>query len=247
MLYATKYCHILTFGNASELLTLNDEKRNHVMKSLASLSKFVGCYDKWKQIRERYQLKWSNGDSLTSFNNIMNNRTNYSSMVAWLKNAYSKLPKEYGNILLYCTLTGLRPTESTNSILLIHKDIGNYMNKESMTLEHFRYPGIFIRKTKKAYISIVTDTILDVARNSGCYSYNAVKMLMMRKNIDMNMSYCRKIFATYLKMNGVESEIIDLLQGRIPKSVFVRHYYRPDPNNSRIRQILETLLEAITT
>lgn len=42
------------------------------------------------------------------------------------------------------------------------------------------------------------------------------------------MNYCLKIFATYLRNNGIEQEIIDLLQGRIAKSIFVRHYYRPD-------------------
>jgi intergrase/recombinase len=44
----------------------------------------------------------------------------------------------------------------------------------------------------------------------------------------MNMAYCRKIFATYLRNQGIEPETIDLLQGRIPKSVFDRHYFRPD-------------------
>ena len=33
------------------------------MKSLAILSKFMGCYDNWKNIKERYQLKWSNGNN----------------------------------------------------------------------------------------------------------------------------------------------------------------------------------------
>ncbi|MDN5847703.1 MAG: hypothetical protein L0H53_15670 [Candidatus Nitrosocosmicus sp.] len=37
----------------------------------------------------------------------------------------------------------------------------------------------------------------------------------------------RKIFATFLRNEGIEPELIDLLQGRIPDSVFVRHYYRP--------------------
>jgi integrase-like protein len=246
MSYAMKFYHILKDGNASELLSLNNEKRIHVMKSLASLSKYLGCYDKWKLIRERYQLRWSNGDAFNYFNGIIDDRSNYSSMISWIKNAYSALPKEYGNILIYCTLTGLRPTEATQSIQLVHNDIDNYMNKHSMTLEHFRYPQIFIRRTKKAYMSIVTDTILDVARNSGNYSYNAMKMVMMRKNIDMKMSYCRKIFATYLRMNRIETETIDLLQGRIPKSVFVRHYFKPDYNsNKRIKTVLTRLSKVL--
>ena len=44
----------------------------------------------------------------------------------------------------------------------------------------------------------------------------------------MNISICRKIFATFLRNEGVEQEMINLLQGKNPKSVFVRHYYRPD-------------------
>ena len=46
----------------------------------------------------------------------------------------------------------------------------------------------------------------------------------------MNMYHCRKVFATYLRNNGIGQEIIDLLQGRISNNVFVNHYYRPDIN-----------------
>jgi hypothetical protein len=245
MLYARKYFYILSGENVCELLTLNGEKRNHVMKSLAILSKYLGCYDKWKQIRERHQLKWSNDDSFRSFNHIMDNKTNYSSMVIWLKNAFHALPKDYGNILLYCTLTGLRPDEACKSIKLIHDDLDKYMNKKSMTLEHFRYPDIFIRRTKKAYISIITKGIIEIATNSGSHSYDAIKRMMWKRNLDMNMSFCRKIYATYLRMNRIEPETIDILQGRIGKSLFVKHYYRPDSNNDRIRNILDRLSRTI--
>jgi intergrase/recombinase len=45
----------------------------------------------------------------------------------------------------------------------------------------------------------------------------------------MNMHYCRKIYSSYLQQySGIESRIIDLLQGRMPNTVFVRHYFRPD-------------------
>ena len=70
-------------------------------------------------------------------------------------------------------------------------------------------------------------------------SYNALKLMLKRKGLDMNMYYCRKVFATYLRNEGIESEIIDLLQGRISSSVFVRHYYRPD--SSKFDEIREKL------
>jgi len=41
-----------------------------------------------------------------------------------------------------------------------------YINKNTMLLEHFRFRHFFIRRTKKAYISIVNESILDIARNS---------------------------------------------------------------------------------
>ena len=43
----------------------------------------------------------------------------------------------------------------------------------------------------------------------------------------MQLKYCRKIFASYLRESGVESEIIDLLQGHVSKSVFAGHYLTP--------------------
>jgi intergrase/recombinase len=44
----------------------------------------------------------------------------------------------------------------------------------------------------------------------------------------MQMKYCRKIYASYLRQARIESEIVDLLQGRMPRTVFARHYFRPN-------------------
>ena len=67
-------------------------------------------------------------------------------------------------------------------------------------------------------------------------------MATQQSGMEMHMNYCRKIFATYLRNNGPEQEIIDLLQGRLPKSVFVRHYYRPDLGRfKKIRHLLDNL------
>jgi hypothetical protein len=136
------------------------------MKSLATLSKYLGCYDQWKKIIQRYQLKWSYKDNTKVFNDIItNNGNSYNSMVEWLKNTCSKLSKHYGNILLYNTLTGLRPDEACKSIILFQKQRDNYLRKDLKILEHFKYPDIFLRRTKKAYVSIVTDSMLELAKN----------------------------------------------------------------------------------
>ena len=238
--YGRKYSHILTDGNAQELLTLSNHKRLMVMSALASLSKFIGCYDSWESIKKRYHLKWSYNDGLSFFNAITNG-DNLDSMLKWLKNTISKLPESDANILIYCTVTGLRPTEACQSIELIHTDLDNYLNKDSMMLEHFKYPQQFIRKTKHAFVSIVDDSIIELAKSASQRSYNSTRMLLRKQGIEMHMAYCRKIFATYLRNNGIQPEIIDLLQGRVPKSIFLRHYYRPSNNYNDLRKILYSL------
>jgi hypothetical protein len=80
------------------------------MKALAALSKYVGCYDRWKNIIHCYQLKWSSEDTVETFNDVMmNDEQNYTSMIGWLKNCCSNLSSSYSNIFLFNTLTGLRP------------------------------------------------------------------------------------------------------------------------------------------
>jgi intergrase/recombinase len=247
MLYAKKYYTVLKEGSANELLLLSEDKRKHVMKALAVLSKFIGMYDFWKALREQYQLKWSNGDSLKVFQTIFNEENNFNAMMNWLKEACSKLPKPCANILLFDTLTGLRPNEALHSIDLIKKDEQQYLNKNRSILEHFKFSEIFLRRTKNAYISVVTEQILDLAKLSGDYSYNGLKTMINRQGLQMQMGYCRKIFSTYLRTNGIESEIIDLLQGRVPKSVFGRHYFRPTLNFEKVRSLIESLDEILQT
>ncbi len=126
--YSKKYYHVLTEANAQELLTLSNDKRIHAMKALAALSKYFGCYDLWKDIIERYQLKWSKEDAVQVFQNITNVDHDFSSMVKWLKDVYSKLPQSYGNVLLFNALTGLRPEEAIQSIKILHnKESDNYL------------------------------------------------------------------------------------------------------------------------
>jgi integrase-like protein len=243
-----KYASILDTGDAKQLLELNNDKRIHIMKSISALAKYTGRYDKWQQIRQRFQLKWSDGDSLGAFNSIFNRKNDLNMMLCWLKDTCSKLPRQYEDVLMFNTLTGLRPSEAYLSIKLIQSNLEGYVNHETRILEHFRFPQ-FIRRTKKAYISIVNDRILKMAKSADKQvSYNQLKLHFKRHGIgSIHVSYCRKIFATFLRLEGVEQEVIDLLQGRIPRNVFVRHYFRPDfaKENEKVNKALDILYKKI--
>ena len=80
--YAKRYYNLLIDRNFSELHDLSKDMRNHVMKALASLSKYLGVYDKWKQIVERYNLKWSSGfNGLEVFKKITSSSNDLDSLI----------------------------------------------------------------------------------------------------------------------------------------------------------------------
>ena len=83
--YAKKYYHILINGDASDIQSTSNDKRLQVMKSLSVLSKFMDCYDNWKDIKEQYQLKWSNENSLDTFKKIINEDNSFNNLLEWLK------------------------------------------------------------------------------------------------------------------------------------------------------------------
>jgi hypothetical protein len=127
--YARKYVNVLNRGDARLLLELSHEKRMHIMQSLSALAKYTGRYDRWQQIKQRFQLKWSNGDSLQAFNLIFNKEKDLDHMLSWLRETCSILPKQYSNVLIFNTLTGLRPSEAYQSIMLIRKCLSIQIRK----------------------------------------------------------------------------------------------------------------------
>ena len=134
--------------------------------------------------------------------------------------------------------------------MVIKTKESEYVDKGRGILRHYQFPSVFLRQTKNAYVSIINDQILEIARTSpNKERYMAgLRKRVLKKDYMMNMYYCRKVFATYLRNKGIEPEIIDLPEGRISSSVFVNHYYRPDINEiiiKRIRPLLDELMKEL--
>ncbi len=217
-----------------ELLTYSTDKRLHIMKALSSLSKFCGKNDEWKLILKKYNITWSTANTTAGeynlmFDNVFNN--GYLHMIEEVRKLIRLLkPLGKSNIILFNVLTGLRPQEAIDSYnLLLSEKRDFYLSENKKLLQHYKYPDLFFRRTKKAFISIINDNILSLAGENKTppLTYNSLRLFTNRNKEQFKMSYCRKIFATFLRNEGVELEIIDLLQGRSPTSVFARHYYRP--------------------
>lgn len=110
--------------------------------------------------RREISLRWSdNGGGAGSsskgleiFQKVYGN-DNYKEMINQIRDACSKLDTKYSSILMYCVLTGLRPTEACASMHLLKERKDEYFDPNRNVLEHFRFPEVFMRRTKNAYIS----------------------------------------------------------------------------------------------
>ena len=142
--YGKTYSHILETGNAQELMKVSNGCRVHAMRALSTLSKYAGRYDEWMKIVKKYQLKWKNENfnSLNTFKNIFGieerSEQTFSKMMDWIRTSISVLPKEVGNILVFNTLSGLRPEEPQKAIYLLKTKRGEYLDEEKMLLLHYR-------------------------------------------------------------------------------------------------------------
>jgi hypothetical protein len=122
--------------------------------------------EKWQQIRKNYQLKWSSDDnSLSGFHNVLKENGDFNDMIECMKDSIGLYPR-FSNILKFNVLTGLRPAEAIESFnLLLHPEKRNEcLSKDRKMLEHFRFPSIFLRRTKKAFISLVNEDILNLLK-----------------------------------------------------------------------------------
>jgi intergrase/recombinase len=71
---------------------------------------------------------------------------------------------------------------------------------------------------------------------------DAVTVVSHYRGIPMEMHLTCKIFASYLPKEGIEPEVLDMVQGRMSQSILTRHYLTPESNlSSRILSSLDSL------
>jgi len=218
------------------------------MKALANLAKYNGLYEQWNSLRRQHKLQWSSTNTLDVFERIMNNGTSYNKMLEYVKQVLAVLPRSHADVIMVGTLTGLRPVEACNSVRLIHTHLSNYLNLDLFILEHFKWKDVFIRSTKKSFISVMIDRLLQIAKTADPKSYTSICAYLHKRGFPMRMNYCRKIFGTHLRYCGIESELVNLLEGRISPEIFVRHYWSPNTKQDigRVRKAIDSLADQLT-
>ena len=147
----------------------------------------------------------------------------------------------------FALVTGLRISEaidSFNLIIKLHSEgkLGEYYDESLSCLQHFKFKDIFIRRTKSTYISFVPIDLIRQIANTQPVTYSGIKKNIERKtgSYVMKFNLCRDYFGTHLLKNGILQEEVNLLQGRIPPSIFIRHYWSPS-----FKELRDRTLEAV--
>ena len=205
------------------------------MKALSTYSKFAGDYERYRQLVKSYGLKWSvnNDDIIISrLLKYSSNSGTQSELYDWTKTVNIKVPA-FRTFMDFTISTGLRCDEAINSYRLIvelskNRKLGEYYNTERQVLEHFRFGEIFIRKTKKAFMSFASKQLIESVQNSNLIlTEDVVKKRLQRMDIPLRFSDLRELFAS-CSVKHLRLPEIDFLQGRVSTSVFMQNYFNPN-------------------
>ncbi|MGD0644942.1 MAG: integrase [Candidatus Bathyarchaeia archaeon] len=229
--YVKKYQYLLNLNsNLREVELLTNDVKSSVVKSLLLFSKFNGCYSQFKDRLNEYGIKLYRPDSLNAFLRILNasnsNIIQYYNEVTQLLRANERL---FAKFLLQ---TGLRVSEgiaSFNLVIDLARDnrLSEYYDENLSCLMHFKYPKLFIRHTKNAFITFISKDFLAEIASSEMVTYFSIRKRLQRNKKSMRFDEFRDYFGTHLVNNGILEIEQNLVCGRIPISIFIRHYWSP--------------------
>ena len=230
-------------GSLRELDLLSPYVRDHAVKALTALSKYLGMYQEFRNKMKSYGVKRLRRDAFTSFLRILNN--NNSNILNWYRKAVIKLRPDEQLFLRFASVTGLRKNEaiqSFNLIIRLHEnaDLEKYHNEKLNCLEHFKFKDIFLRRTKNAYISFVSKSLIKEIATSKQVTYPAIIKRLKRKGLRTRINELRDYYGTFMVRHGLIREEVDLLQGRIPPNIFIRHYWSPS-----LKELSDRTLSAV--
>ena len=230
MCYGRMFYECLITGDLSKLKALPQSKRVHAIKSLSALAKYLGIYNEYKQLLKAYGFKWSVNTDDVIIARLIKARQN-SNVLEWVKKVKQKNPT-LSTFMNFITATGLRFEEAITSYNLIidlakQDKLSEYYDFEKEILEHFRFKELFIRRTKKAFISFVSrDLIKQIILECSRITRNVIVKRLQRRKMKLRFSDIREFWASYMTKHLSQPEI-DFLQGRVSANVFMRNYFNP--------------------
>ena len=242
--YARRYGRLLVVGDLSPLLELSPDKRRHVLAALAALARFTGRYEEFKRLKMRYGIKVERPSKIMP----QIDSSSLRMLAEWIHRAREIL----GAFIDFALATGMRPTEAIDSFNLVKElhekgRLGDYY--KDGWLEHFRHEKLFLRRTKKVYVSYCPEEVIRaVIAYPEKLSVEKIRHRLEKAGLEVRLKQIRKLWASYMTKYLTEPEI-NMIQGRVGKSVFMQHYFNPSyvaDLKNRIEKGVKSLFITVT-
>ena len=182
----------------AELLGIRKTKRTYIVKALANLSKFLGMHDEFLQLMHSYDLEWSGKSSEELVIDRLTKVQDPNEIFEWIKQV-KQTRVELSDFMDFMAISGLRLIEAVESYNLIIKParegkLSEYYNEEKEALEHFRFKEIFLRKSKKAFVSFVPKEFVErIALNDPLPSTDAIQARVKKAGLKLRFSDIREL------------------------------------------------------
>jgi intergrase/recombinase len=165
----------------------------------------------------------------------------HSDLPEWLAKANTTLSDNEKLYLRFLVLSGLRVSEGISSFNLIielskNNELDEYYNEELEILGHYKYKQ-FLRNSKNVYITVIPkDYVMTIAESRPVH-YITIRKHLAKIGLESRFKELRQQYATFMVRHDLIREEVDLLQGRVPKSIFIRHYWTPNFKELRDRTL----------
>jgi intergrase/recombinase len=229
--YVKKYHHLIEpNSNLAELELLSNDVRSSVVKSLLLLAKFIGCYGQFKDRLKEHGIKLYRPNALDAFIRMLS--VSESNIIEYYQEIIPLLrdnERLFVKFLLYSGLRVSEGIESFNLIIELSKSgkLSDYYNSDWSCLMHFKYQKQFIRGTKNAFLTFLPQEFIEQITQSEPLTYSSIRKRLQRNKKPMRLDEFRDFFGTNLINNGILEAEQNLVCGRIPISIFIRHYWSP--------------------
>ncbi|MCW4044253.1 MAG: integrase [Candidatus Bathyarchaeota archaeon] len=227
--YARSFQDCFLGRDLSALLGFSAGKRRLVMASLSALAKFRGEYDDWRRLASQYNLKWAGKSKDDVFIERLNKIQNPEEIWQWIRDL-KRLRPEFAVFVDFLAVTGLRLVEAVSAYNLVIKlaaerKLADYYVHDKAVLEHYKFKELFLRNTKKAFVSFVPqDLVYHVAESKQLNKFTI--QTSTKRVLPLRFSDVREAHATFMTKYLKQQEI-DFLHGRVTGSVFMQHYFNP--------------------
>ena len=244
--YGRRFAHCLFNRDFSDVRDAPETIRPHIVKALSNLSKFLGMYDVFKELMRKYGISWRGKSTDDIVIERLTSVQNPEEIWNWIKEVKKARP-ELSDFMDFISITGLRLNEAITSYNLIKKlaregKLSEYYNEEKEALEHFRFKELFIRRTKKAFVSFVPKEFIERLIVSEKFGNTGNCLRKRLRNVGLSARFhdIRKAHATILTKYLRQPEI-DFLHGRVSTNIFMANYFNP----ALISDLKERMFKAI--